>query len=283
MLRPLFAHGKPVVVTEFGMGTYRSADASGALGFRIMDNEPMAGHQLPLHIFKDFLAARGNVVLGVCLFGGEVCCRVAGWICVLVVGGMLSLSESSGMPLALVRGAGKTGGAVVAGEERGRGQLASLVVAAQGGDALAMDELIELLMPFVSRLCGSIALQEGADAAQETLLAVFRGLPSLRDPDALYGWVKRVAVREAVRVAERGRRAVPAELADLPARGDVELGADVGDVLSRLSPQHRAVLVLRDMYGHDEREVSQWLAVPPATVRTRLFRARRRFREEWQQ
>jgi RNA polymerase sigma-70 factor (ECF subfamily) len=170
----------------------------------------------------------------------------------------------------------------VTGEVRERERLASLVVAAQGGDALAMDQLIGQLTPFVSQLCGSIALQDGADAAQETLLAVFRSLRSLRDPGALHGWVKRIAVREAVRVAERGRRTVPAELADLPARGDVELTADVGDVLARLSPQHRAVLVLRDMYGHDEREVSQWLAVPQATVRTRLFRARRRFSEEWQ-
>lgn len=170
----------------------------------------------------------------------------------------------------------------MAGEARERRQLASLVMAAQSGDAVAMDQLIEQLTPFVEHLCGSIALQDGADAAQETLLAVFRGLRSLRDPDALYGWVKRIAAREAVKVAERGRRTAPADLADLPAPGDVELAADVGDVLARLSPQHRAVLVLRDMYGHDEREVSQWLAVPGATVRTRLFRARRRFSEEWQ-
>jgi RNA polymerase sigma factor (sigma-70 family) len=200
-----------------------------------------------------------------------------------VVRGTLTLSESPGVPLPLVQSAREAGGAAVAGEERERGQLASLVVAAQGGDALAMDQLIEELTPFVSRLCGSIALDDGADATQETLLAVFRGLRSLRDPAALHGWVKRIAVREAVRFAERRQRTTPAEMADLPAPGDVELAADVGDVLARLSPQHRAVLVLRDMYGHDEREVSQWLAVPPATVRTRLFRARRRFSEEWRQ
>lgn len=37
MLQPLLAHGKPVVVTEFGMRTYQGADSSGALGFGVID------------------------------------------------------------------------------------------------------------------------------------------------------------------------------------------------------------------------------------------------------
>lgn len=48
MLRPLLAHGKPVVVTEFGMRTYRGADTSGALGFGIAHGESVYLHQLPL-------------------------------------------------------------------------------------------------------------------------------------------------------------------------------------------------------------------------------------------
>lgn len=48
MLRPLFAHGKPVVVTEFGMRAYRGADSSGALGFGIVDTRSLFLHQLPL-------------------------------------------------------------------------------------------------------------------------------------------------------------------------------------------------------------------------------------------
>jgi hypothetical protein len=39
-----------------------------------------------------------------------------------------------------------------------------LVRAAQRGDALAMQELLGLLTPYVGRLCGPIALDDGADA-----------------------------------------------------------------------------------------------------------------------
>jgi len=52
-------------------------------------------------------------------------------------------------------------------------------------------------------------------------------------------------------------------------------------VLARLTPEHRAVLVLRDLEGLDEQATGALLAVPAATVRSRLFRARRSFRKAW--
>jgi RNA polymerase sigma-70 factor (ECF subfamily) len=79
----------------------------------------------------------------------------------------------------------------------------ALARAALGGDALAMSELLDHLAGYVGRICGPIALDGGPDAAQEALIAVFRGLRSLREPEALYGWVRAIAVREAVRVARR--------------------------------------------------------------------------------
>lgn len=48
MLRPLLKRGKPVVVTEFGMRTYRGADGEdGALGFGVSDPVRVFLHQLP--------------------------------------------------------------------------------------------------------------------------------------------------------------------------------------------------------------------------------------------
>jgi RNA polymerase sigma factor (sigma-70 family) len=161
-----------------------------------------------------------------------------------------------------------------------------LVRGAQRGDPLAISELMELLLPYVGRICGPIALQDGPDATQEAMISVMRGITSLRTPEALYGWVRVIAVREAVRVARgtaiRGP-AIPAGalLDDVPARGDPLLAADIRDTLARLSPEHRAVLVLRDIEGLDESQVSQILAVPTGTVRSRLARARLGFRKAW--
>ncbi len=105
-----------------------------------------------------------------------------------------------------------------------------------------MNEVLDALTPYVGKICGPIALNDGADAAQE----------------------------------ER-----PAELTDLPAADDPQLAIDVQDVLRRLSPEHRAVLVLRDLEGMDEQAAAAVLDVPSGTAKSRLHRARASFRKAW--
>ena len=158
---------------------------------------------------------------------------------------------------------------------------ADLVRAAQNGDTLAMNELLDRLTPYVGQICGPIALSNGDDATQEALVAIFRALRTLRDPAALFGWVRRIAVREAVRVARRHARSTPAELTEVPAVGDPQLVTDIYDVLTRLSPEHRAVLTLRDVEGVDEHTAAEILGIPTGTVKSRLHRARNSFRKAW--
>jgi len=157
----------------------------------------------------------------------------------------------------------------------------ALIRAAQRGDRIAVAALMDVLAPYVGRVCGPIALRDGPDAAQEALIAILKNLGGLREPAAIYGWARAIAVREAVRVARQAARAVPAELTDVPAPGDPQLAAAVRDVLARLTPEHRAVLVLRDLEGLDEQAAGALLDVPAGTVRSRLFRARRSFRKAW--
>ncbi|MBC9715263.1 sigma-70 family RNA polymerase sigma factor [Streptomyces sp. TRM66268-LWL] len=152
-----------------------------------------------------------------------------------------------------------------------------------------MDELLTQVTPYVTRLCRPIAPSDTADAVQESLMAVFKALRGLRDPGAFYGWVRTVTVREAVRVARRTvveRPVEPDELArlgGLRTDGGTELSAEVRDVLSRLPVQYRAVLVLRELEGLDERSAAQVLGVAPGTVKSRLHRARSLFRTSWSQ
>jgi len=70
-------------------------------------------------------------------------------------------------------------------------------------------------------------------------------------------------------------------LTGLPARDDPQLQTDVRAVLDRLTPHHRAVLVLRDLEGLDEASVAAVLDLPVGTIKSRLHRARRLFRKEW--
>jgi DNA-directed RNA polymerase specialized sigma24 family protein len=162
-------------------------------------------------------------------------------------------------------------------------ELAATVRAAQRGDAMAMAALVDELMPYVGRICGGIALEHGEDAAQNALIAVLRNLRRLEEPRALRGWVRTIATREAVRVAGRARVELPLEEPAVQAAGggDPTLGVEIRDQLERLDPEQRAVLVLRDLEGMSEQEVAELLRLPEGTVKSRLHRARARFRKGW--
>ena len=158
-----------------------------------------------------------------------------------------------------------------------------LVRTAQSGDSLALAELVDRLAPYVARICGPIALDQAADAAQEALILVFRDLRQLREPAALRAWVRRIATREAVRHARAARQAAPPEPSprELPAPDDPALAADVRSVLRSLGPEQRVILMLRDLEGLSEDEAARILEVKKGTVKSRLHRARAAFVERW--
>lgn len=157
------------------------------------------------------------------------------------------------------------------------------IEAAQRGDVLAMGDVLDGLMPWVGRLCGSIALDAGPDAAQETMIQVMRDLAGLRDPAALRAWVRRIATREAIRHAERRRREPLFDALDETegVRLDPALRRDVERVLGELPPDQRAILVLRDLEGLSEAEAAAVLDVARGTIKSRLHRARDAFRKRW--
>jgi RNA polymerase sigma factor (sigma-70 family) len=161
-------------------------------------------------------------------------------------------------------------------------ELQELVRAAQRGEPLALAALLRALAPYVGRICGAIALDDGDDAMQETMIQVLKNLRSLREPAALQGWVRRIAVREALKLAQARRALVPVE--HLPERpsGDAALRVEMADILRQLSPDQRAVLLLRDLEGFGEAEAAALLQVEVGTVKSRVHRARTAFRRRWQ-
>jgi len=148
------------------------------------------------------------------------------------------------------------------------------VRAAQRGDPAALDALVRALAPYVTRVCGAIALDRGDDAVQETFIAVLRNIRQLREPAALHGWVRRIAVREAVRAARREAVPLPNGFEVAGPLPDLDAALDVRAALASLPPEQRAVLVLRDLDGLPEAQAAAVLSVPEGTVKSRLHRAR---------
>ncbi len=156
-----------------------------------------------------------------------------------------------------------------------------LVLRARSGDELAFEDLIaarlDRLYAAARLILHDPVLAE--DAVQETMLRAWRDLPTLRDPDRFAGWLHRVLVHACLDLARRSRHAraeleldPDAAVSGDPAAAVAELDA-VDRAFDRLSPDHRAVIVLRHYLGHSVPEVANALGIRLGTAKSRLSRA----------
>jgi RNA polymerase sigma-70 factor (ECF subfamily) len=122
------------------------------------------------------------------------------------------------------------------------------------------------------------------DALQQALIQIWEDLPYLRDPERFDAWTYRLVVHTSYREARRERRwtsRVREILVDPP--GDDRVGAvidrdEVETGFRRLTPEHRAVLVLHYYIGLPVSEIAETLGVPIGTARSRLHHAVRNLR-----
>jgi len=111
------------------------------------------------------------------------------------------------------------------------------------------------------------------EIAQDAFVAAlvhWRKVSSYEKPGT---WVRRVAIREAVRVAKKAR-ARPAFIASgSVAQGEPEL--DVREAVLALPAAQRAAVVLRYMHDLSISEVARTMGWSEGTAKTHLFRARK--------
>jgi RNA polymerase sigma-70 factor, ECF subfamily len=162
-----------------------------------------------------------------------------------------------------------------------------LVAACIRGDRAAERELFRREYPRVHalayRLLGSS--RDLDDIAQETFIAVFRGLPRFRGEAKLTTWIDRIAVHVVYdHIAARKRQPVPVEsVADREdARGGADERAHARDGLRRLyaalatlSPDARIAFALYAIDGRSIKEVAAITGVATVTAKLRIWRARR--------
>ena len=140
---------------------------------------------------------------------------------------------------------------------------------------------------------------DAEDALQDAYIAAYLHVAGFRGDSKVLTWLTRIVVNEALarrRSRARDRSVVPfaerdeASATDLDALADAAqtpeqetIRADVRRLLERkideLPVAYRAVFMLRDVGDLSGEETAACLSIPEATVRTRLFRARRLLRE----
>lgn len=164
----------------------------------------------------------------------------------------------------------------------------------QKGDPRAFRELVRLhedrVYSLVLRMLGDP--HEAEDVSQEVFVAVHRHLPKFRGDSRLSTWIYRVAknhclnrikyleYRQTGGEADLERlEAAPEAFGSRPTRPDQELlGAEersqVQKALARLTPEHRLLVVMRDIEGMAYEDIARITELAPGTVKSRLHRAR---------
>jgi RNA polymerase sigma factor (sigma-70 family) len=183
-------------------------------------------------------------------------------------------------------------------------EITHLTRRAQAGDARAAGELLLVadgaMVRYAARIVGN--RWDAEEVVQNARLQALKALPHFRCEKAWLPWFRVIVQREAydfLRAAsaeKRGggrdtRRSVPAPLEAAlgipdPAPGPEErleqavFAQEVWDTLGRLLPLYTVTLALL-AYGYGEEECAARLGCARGTIRSRIYRGKRRFQAEW--
>jgi RNA polymerase sigma factor (sigma-70 family) len=129
-------------------------------------------------------------------------------------------------------------------------------------------------------------VQRAEDVAQEAFTQLYIHWSKISRYERPEAWVRRVAIRKAIKEQRRERRRAELERVDTAAARD-PLSADLGlaDALRALAPQQRAAIALFYLEDRPVHEVAGIIGCSPSTAKVHLHRGRQRLMEilgeEW--
>jgi RNA polymerase sigma-70 factor (ECF subfamily) len=160
------------------------------------------------------------------------------------------------------------------------------------GDQAAFRTLLDrharYLFGVAHAMSGSAA--DAEDLVQETLVGALTSAGKFRGESSVRTWLVRILINR-VRMWRRSRKSrgldetmsVTGSLASAsaPVAGAVDAKLDLTQMLAQLTPEHRQVIILRELQGMSYEEMAQALDVPRGTVESRLHRARDELRKRF--
>jgi len=184
------------------------------------------------------------------------------------------------------------------GERRLEPTDGDLVDRARAGDREAVAQLLERYQRrLLGVLVGMVRNPEDArEILQETFIRVFRNLENFKGDSSFYTWVYRIAMNLAIDYQRRDSKRPSVEFdegigRDEESVGDGsahlgvnpfdsmrsrELGQKIFEAIESLTPDHRAVIILREIDGLSYEEISEILQCSMGTVMSRLHYARKK-------
>jgi RNA polymerase sigma-70 factor (ECF subfamily) len=177
-----------------------------------------------------------------------------------------------------------------------------LVRASRRGDREAFRELVERYQrKVVSVALGMVHNRDNAlEITQETFVKAFENLGSFKGESSFYTWLYRIVVNRAIDFQRRERRHPTVALDDHSPSGEEyegtlkeerlgdpyqqaqarEIGDRVTEAINELTPDHKAVILLREVEGLSYDEISRVMQCSKGTVMSRLHYARKKLQKK---
>ena len=169
-------------------------------------------------------------------------------------------------------------------------KLETLLARCRGGDEVAWEALVREYQGRVFAVAYHYLRdrEDARDVAQETFVHIYRGLASFERDGSFLAWAVRIArnasidrLRHLQARPTRGAASVDDRLAGPdPAPGPEarsiagEQQAAIRRALDQMSPINREMILLKEIQGLKQREISDLLSIPLGTVKARANRAR---------
>jgi RNA polymerase sigma-70 factor (ECF subfamily) len=164
---------------------------------------------------------------------------------------------------------------------------ATLVVRARDGDLAAFEALVHRYQKRIYQLALRMTRNSGdaEDIAQEVFLTAWRRLPEIQRDAAFSGWLYTTATNRCLNLLRKRRptteldddspprAASPTQDPQRATQTNAQLAA-LADALGQLTPEQRAVWLLREAHGRSYDEIARTIDTTPDAVRGRLSRAR---------
>jgi RNA polymerase sigma-70 factor (ECF subfamily) len=168
----------------------------------------------------------------------------------------------------------------------------ALIERCRAGDDGAFSELVDRYKNLVYAMVGRMVSDrtQADDLAQDVFLKVHRGLPYFRGDARLSTWIYRIVANVCSEARGRQSPEVPIDSGreDRPtsdrgasdgAFADMELRDRLNKALAQLPEHYRFLVAAHYLDGIQYDALAETLGVPLGTVKTHLYRAKRRLRE----
>ncbi len=176
-----------------------------------------------------------------------------------------------------------------------------LVKNAKKGDTLAFEQLVQRYEGKIYNLIYRMVEDKtvAKDILQETFIKVYRSLPAFRENSKFSTWLYRIAINFCLMHARKKKKKtfsfdeliqteedeIPKDIPDWSSNPEAtlqnkELKKKLENAISSLPDKYKSVLILRDIDGLSNKEVSKILNITVPAVKSRVHRAREFLREQ---